>query len=456
MPAVARRVALASVTERYRAGDRSQESVREADAAVSRLSGLDRRSGCGGCRIGILPRMPRPPLSIEVPQTPEVVFAALTDPRYMRGYLYGTEEIAEVSGSLATAGTTFAQRAGMRVQRTGGVVAADPPRFLHLRLVGFGERVNLEFSVRPVGTGSRIELVADVRNGPPVFGRIVDRLTSRIEDRLWRGSLERLRDDLATSAVMPTVGAVYALEGGGRYRIGDVIAADGDHVHLSLRPGWSANPPADLNELRLQTRRLRGYLDLRPLDPFLRTNTVMRSRGSNSLLADGGLGLAHLPMTLGEFHAANPRPLGDAPVSHSSSALVDAWRERGATAFGDTPSPTVGGLFSVLLQAMGVDALGFGVVKLMRQQVRGVHVRVYSNMYVERPLAIDETSLESRPADLTGPADAPPSEPIAIGHIPLRHGTIAAWQPEFIATSLVDPDELIGYEQWKVAKGGFF
>ncbi len=129
---------------------------------------------------------------------------------------------------------------------------------------------------------------------------------------------------------------------------------------------------------------------------------------------------------------------------------------RGGTAFGDAPSATVGGLFSVLLQALGPDALGFGVVKLMRQQVRGVHVRVYSNMYVERPLAIDETSLMSRPADLTGPADAPPSEPIAIGHIPLRHGTFAAWQPEFIATSLVDPDELIGYEQWKVAKGGFF
>lgn len=400
--------------------------------------------------------MPQTPLTIEVPHPPEVVFNALIDPRYMRGYLYGTEEIAEISGPLSEAGTTFAQRAGMRVQRSGGVVSARRPDFLHLRLVGFGERADLEFTVHPTNSGSLIELLADVRNGPPLLGRVVDRLTARIEERLWRGALERLRDDLAVSTMTPDVGALYALEGGGRYRTGHVIAADGSHVHLSLRPGWSDHPPVAIDHIPLRTRRLGSHLDLRPLDPAFRTNTMMRSRGSNALMADGGFGLAHMPLTMGEFHASNPRPLGAEPVGEHARELVAAWRERGASAFGDARPPTVGGLFSVSLQAIGIDGLGFAIVKLLRQQLRGVHVRLYSATYPERPSEVDEASLEPEAVELPATIDGLPTKAVAIAHLPLGHATFQAWQPTFIATALVDPEELTGYGAWKLSRGGFF
>lgn len=45
---------------------------------------------------------------------------------------------------------------------------------------------------------------------------------------------------------------------------------------------------------------------------------------------------------------------------------------------------------------------------------------------------------------------------MAIGHMPLGHGAFRAWQPEFMRTALVDPDQLVGYEEWKLAKARFF
>jgi hypothetical protein len=89
----------------------------------------------------------------------------------------------------------------------------------------------------------------------------VDRLTSRIEERLWRGALERLRDDLAVATRAPDVGGVYALEGGGRYRIGQVIAADATHVHLKLSPGWTDHLPVAMDQSQLRTRKLGSYVD---------------------------------------------------------------------------------------------------------------------------------------------------------------------------------------------------
>jgi hypothetical protein len=76
---------------------------------------------------------------------------------------------------------------------------------------------------------------------------------------------------------------------------------------------------------------------------------------------------------------------------------------------------------------------------------------------VERPTQVDEASLERRrPVGGDADADRPPTAPVAIGHVPLSHATFRAWKPEFVAMALVDPEELLGYEEWKLAKGGFF
>lgn len=71
-------------------------------------------------------------------------------------------------------------------------------------------------------------------------------------------------------------------------------------------------------------------------------------------------------------------------------------------------------------------SVGFGVVKAFRQQTRGVHVRVYSNTFAERPRHVEDASLESHRIDPSSICDAPPTEPLAIGHLPLTHTAFRA------------------------------
>ena len=400
--------------------------------------------------------MTRFAIQVDIPRERSSVFAALTDPGRIHRWFYGTAEITDLSGPLSVAGTTFVQRAIKGIERPGAVVAADPPRLWHVRLAGFGERADLQFELEDADEGTRLSLEADIRNGPAILGPVVDRVTWRIDRRLWRRVLEQMREEMARDAIVPVVGGVYALDGGGRYRIGQVLEADDSHVHLELRPGLAKSRPTSAEGFEPEPRRLRDYLDLRPLEPTVRSTASLVHTGADSLLADGGVGLVHMPMRIGEFRNARPELLTVMPVPDDATTRVTTWRERRGAAFGETRPPLVGGLFSVPLQAMGIESVGFGVVKLLRQQIRGVHVRVYSNTFAERPRHVEDASLESHRVDPSSIADAPPSEPLAIGHLPLSHTAFRAWQPEFIRSALVDPDELLGYAEWKLAKGGFF
>jgi carbon monoxide dehydrogenase subunit G len=400
--------------------------------------------------------MARFTIKVQIPIEREAVFAALTDPRRIQRWFYGTEAITDVSGPLDIAGTTFVQRAMKRIERPGAVVVAEPPHLWHVRLAGFGERADLRFELDDRQDGTTLSLTADIRNGPVILGPVVDRLTWRLDRRIWRRVLEHMQEEIARDALVPIVGGMYVFGGGGRFRVGQVLEADDAYVHVELRPGVARSRPASADAVELQPRRPRDYLDTRPLEPTMRSASALVHAGADSLLADGGLGLAHMPVTIGEFRHARAQLLVVEPVADDASARVIAWRQRGGTAFGEHRPPSVGWLFSVPLQAMGVESIGFGVVKLLRQQFRGVHVRVYSNTFVERPRDIDEAALESRPVDPSSLGEAPLLEPIAIGHLPLSHAAFRAWQPEFIRTALVDPDELLGYEEWKLAEGGFF
>ncbi|MEJ7803930.1 MAG: SRPBCC domain-containing protein [Candidatus Limnocylindria bacterium] len=395
-------------------------------------------------------------IQVDVPRERSSVFAALTDPRRIHRWFYGTAEITDVSGPLSIAGTTFVQRAIKGIERPGAVIAADPPRLWHVRLAGFGERADLQFELDEAEGGTRLSLAADIRNGPAILGPVVDRLTWRIDRRLWRRVLDQMQAEMARDAIVPVDGGVYVLDGGGRYRIGQVLDADDGHVHLELRPGVAKSRATSVEDVKLEHRRLKDYLDLRPLEPTVRSTASLVHTGADSLLADGGLGLVHMPMTISEFRNARPQLLAVTPVPNDATTRVTTWRHRKGAAFGEQRPPSVGGLFSVRLQAMGVESVGFGVVKLLRQQIRGVHVRVYSNTFAERPHQVEDASLESRAVDPSSIGDAPPSEPLAIRHLPLSHAAFRAWQPEFIRSAVVDPDELLGYEEWKLAKGGFF
>lgn len=353
--------------------------------------------------------MTRFTIQVDISRERSSVFSALTDPgRIHRGF-YGTAEFTDVSGPLSIAGTTFVQRAIKGIEQPGAVIATDPPRLWHVRLAGFGERADLKFELDEVEDGTRLSRAADIRNGPAIVGPVVDWLTWRIDRRLWRRVLNQMQEEMAGDAIVPVVGGVYVLDGGGRYRIGQVLEADDGHVHLELRPGVSRSRPTSVEDGKVEPRRLRDYLDLRPLDATVRSTASLVHTGADSLLADGGVGLVHMPMTIGEFRNARPQLLAITPVPDDATKRVTIWRHREGAAFGEQRP--------------------------------------------ELPLHVDEATPESGRVDRSSIDDAPPSEPLAVGHLPLSHAAFRARQPEFMRSALVDPEGLLGYEEAPTTRG---
>ena len=399
------------------------------------------------------PRVVRPiELEVEIAAAPVEVFAALTDPARMARWLPQTEGIEDPSGPLGEAGATFIQRGAPGIRRPGGTVEADPPRSLHLRMAGYGERVDARFRLDEVAGSTRLRLDARVSNGPALLAPLVNRLSFGLDRRLWSGALARLKAEVERSPAPIHVGSVYSLDSrAGIVRVGQLLECDERHAHLRLYAQRFKQRPqrGDLAELRI--RRPDHYGEIQPLGPTLKGAIDSRPK-IGWLLADGGFGLAHLPVSRGAFDDAEPIPLFDAGIVADYLTPVAAWQAQGRAAFGESPEPTVGAYMSILL-----DGHGFGIVKLLRSEFLGVHVRLYSNAFAVRPSSVDEASLESRPPDLAPVAIAlPPAEPFAIGHLPLSHVAFARWKPELVALTLVDPSELLGYEEWKLAKGAFF
>ena len=96
------------------------------------------------------------------------------------------------------------------------------------------------------------------------------------------------------------------------------------------------------------------------------------------------------------------------------------------------------------------EAGGFSVVKILKVDEKGVHVRVYSNGLAEPPTRIDEDSLF-----LAG-INRQPGESLGLGHLPVSRASFALWQAVFVQQSTVADEELEGYRDWLEAKGGYF
>jgi len=92
----------------------------------------------------------------------------------------------------------------------------------------------------------------------------------------------------------------------------------------------------------------------------------------------------------------------------------------------------------------------FSIVKVLKVDDGGVHVRVYSNMFAARPTTVAESTLY-----MVG-VKRGPNEGLGIGHLPLAKTSFAGWRPTFIQTALVKEEELEGYRMWLDAKGGYF
>jgi hypothetical protein len=110
-----------------------------------------------------------------------------------------------------------------------------------------------------------------------------------------------------------------------------------------------------------------------------------------------------------------------------------------------SPPPVLGGLYHVR-NANGT----FSVLKILKTDKLGVHIRQYSNQYPAPPASVDESTLY-----MVG-MDRKPSETLGAGHLPLSKQSFAVWRAIFFQQSAISEDELEGYKLWLEAKGGFF
>lgn len=109
-----------------------------------------------------------------------------------------------------------------------------------------------------------------------------------------------------------------------------------------------------------------------------------------------------------------------------------------------TPRVAEGALYSVLAED------GYSIVKVLKTNDRGVHLRLFSNALAERPTAVDETTLYLRGIDRQ------PGEKLGMGHVPVSWGSFAGWGAMYVQDSPVREEELEGYRVWSDAEGGYF
>lgn len=104
-----------------------------------------------------------------------------------------------------------------------------------------------------------------------------------------------------------------------------------------------------------------------------------------------------------------------------------------------------GGLYSV-----SAENAGYAIVKFLKIDAGGVHLRMYSNTFMSRPREVDSSKLYMAGKDLK------PGEQLGMGHAPISHGSFRSWNAEYIRQEPVREDELEGNRMWKEAKGGHF
>jgi len=112
---------------------------------------------------------------------------------------------------------------------------------------------------------------------------------------------------------------------------------------------------------------------------------------------------------------------------------------------GDPRTPQPGDLWSVK-----TDDGRYGVMKVLATDEGGVHVRLYSQRFDQRPASVNPSELALAPV---GQGDA---TPFSIGHMPLSHHSFRGWEPELMSHGTVSEEELDGYRMWQEARGGYF
>jgi hypothetical protein len=123
-----------------------------------------------------------------------------------------------------------------------------------------------------------------------------------------------------------------------------------------------------------------------------------------------------------------------------------------AVAFATMSAVVKTGVFSKRYQAGEIYSVqgerGYQVAKILVVEPGAVHIRLYKNVFSERPRSVD-----ARMLDLGNIHDP---DGFGIGHLPLTKKAFDSWEPMLISRTSVSAEELEGYEEWKKAQGGLF
>ena len=93
---------------------------------------------------------------------------------------------------------------------------------------------------------------------------------------------------------------------------------------------------------------------------------------------------------------------------------------------------------------------GYSILKILKIDENGYHIRLYSNVWDNPPNKVDEKLLY-----MAG-VNHKPNESLGMGHVPISKLNFNSWNAIFVQESTVQSEELEGYNMWLEAKGGYF
>ncbi len=96
------------------------------------------------------------------------------------------------------------------------------------------------------------------------------------------------------------------------------------------------------------------------------------------------------------------------------------------------------------------DNGSYSVLKILKIESGGLHIRIYSNQFDAPPTQVDESTLviagmDHKPNQILGQAD-----------LPILKQRFEDYKAVFVQQSTVKADELEGYKTWKAAGGKYF
>jgi hypothetical protein len=106
-----------------------------------------------------------------------------------------------------------------------------------------------------------------------------------------------------------------------------------------------------------------------------------------------------------------------------------------------------GGLYANRLKDEG----GYNIIKILKIDEFGYHIRIYSNLFQTIP-----TELEAENLYFVGLDKRKITEGFGMGHVPILKDNFEKWTLFLIQQDQVKPEELEGYLLWKTSQGGYF